>query len=599
MQRLKNLLPRQFFGYLDFFRGYLGNTVFIALAASILVAVLDGIGLTMFLPLLQLGAQGGEAGSDMGEMSVILDTIISLGVPLTVTSVLLLMLLFFGLKGIAKFASSYYTVRQQQRFMTRLRIRNLDLLAGYDYRAFTTADSGRIQNTFSGEVERLNAAHHNYFQMLQQAIICLVYVGMAYLANPRFALIVGVGGLLSNLLFSRIYKVTEQSSRKMTTEAHRFQGYLVQSVSNYKFLKATDLIGRYRQRIAAVIRSLENEQRRVGTMHAIATAAREPLILLIVVAGILIQINFFADSLASILLSLLFFYRGLTNLVATQSNYNSFLGTAGSIENMRSFSRELAAHQEKCGGRVVGPLRTGLTVSHLHYGFADADLLRDLDLTIRKNETLGIVGESGTGKTTFVNILSGLLHVPAGMFSIDGHDSNAIDLAAYRRRIGYVTQEPPVFMDTVFNNVSFWDDQSPETEARVWHALELAHAADFVQELPGRLQARIGINGVNLSGGQRQRLAIARELYRDIDILVLDEATSALDTRSENLIRQNIESLAGSYTMIVIAHRLSTIRNADKILYLKPGQEYEIGSFQELCYTSATFGKLVSLQNVA
>ena len=599
MHQLKRLLPRQFFGYLDFFRGYLGNTVFIALAASILVAVLDGVGLTMFLPLLQLADQDGAAGSDMGNMSFVMDAIRWLGIPLTVSSVLVLILLFFGLKGIAKFATSYYTVRQKQRFITRVRVRNLDLLAGYDYRAFTTADSGRIQNTFSGEVERLSAAHHNYFQMLQQGVICLVYIGMAYLANPRFALIVVVGGLLSNLLFGKLYKVTEESSRRMTTEAHRFQGYLVQSVNNFKFLKATDLIGRYRQRIAGVIRSLEHEQRRVGTMHAIATAAREPLILLIVVAGILIQINFFSDSLASILLSLLFFYRGLTNLVATQSYYNSFLGTAGSIENMRSFSRELSEHQEISGGRVVGPLRTGLTVSHLHYGFADAELLRDLNLTIRKNETLGIVGESGTGKTTLVNILSGLLHVPPGMLSIDGLDSNAIDVAAYRRRIGYVTQEPPVFMDTVFNNVSFWEDQSPETEARVWHALELAHAADFVQELPGRLQARIGINGVNLSGGQRQRLAIARELYRDIDILVLDEATSALDSRSENLIQQNIESLTGSYTLIVIAHRLSTIKNSNKILYLKPDRTYELGSFPELCARSDTFEKLVTLQSVA
>ena len=248
---------------------------------------------------------------------------------------------------------------------------------------------------------------------------------------------------------------------------------------------------------------------------------------------------------------------------------------------------------------MVGPLQTGLRLTGLEYGFADADLLRGLDLTIRKNETLGIVGESGTGKTTLVNILSGLLTVSTGMFSIDGVDSNVVDLRAYRRRIGYVTQEPPVFMDTIFNNVSFWEARTRETESRVWHALELAHAADFVRSLPGQLDARIGINGINLSGGQRQRMAIARELYRDIDILVLDEATSALDSRSENLIQRNIESLAGSYTMIVIAHRLSTIRNADKILYLRPGQQYEVGTFQELCHTSATFGKLVSLQNVA
>lgn len=566
-----------------------------------LVAILDGIGLTMFLPLLQVTDTSPDSSSaveDMGNMAIVVDAIEKVGIPITMTSILLLMLLFFFLKGIAKFCSSYYTVILKQRFTNSIRLKNMSLLAGYDYQSFSYSDSGMIQNTFSSEVERLNGAYRNYFQMLQQAIMCTVYVGLAYFANARFALIVAIGGVLSNLLFNRIYKVTKRASREITAKTHLFQGYLIQSVTSFKFLKATDLIQDYRQKINRIIRNVEIEQRRVGTMGALATGMREPLIILIVVIGIMIQINVFGGSLGSIFLSLLFFYRGLTYLVSTQNYYNSFLGNAGSIENMQAFVADLEAHQETNGVDSITQFKSALVLDKLNYAYDNAEVLKDISISIGKNETLGIVGESGTGKTTLVNILCGLLKVPEGSYTIDGVDSTEINIHDFRRRIGYVTQEAQVFSDSIYNNVSFWEERSPESEKKVWEALELAHASDFVRQLPDQLNAMIGINGINLSGGQRQRISIARELYRDIDILVLDEATSALDSQSENLIQENIESLSGNYTMIVIAHRLSTIKHADKILYLKPSRKYEIGTFDNLCHSSNTFQKMVSLQSV-
>ena len=566
-----------------------------------LVAVLDGIGLTLFIPLLQVTDQSGNtaaASDEMGKMSIVIDAIQGLGIDLTISSVLLLMLFFFCLKGMAKFASGYYTVILKQRFTNSVRLRNMELLAGYDYQSFVGADSGMIQNTFSGEVERLNAAYRNYFFMLQQSIMCVVYVALAYFANPQFALIVAVGGVLSNLLFNRIYKTTKKASRQITLKTHIFQGFLIQSVTSFKFLKATDLMQNYKRKIDHIIQKVEIEQRRVGTMGSLAAAMREPLIIFIVVIGILIQIEIFGGSLGSIILSLLFFYRGLTYLVATQSFYNGFLGNSGSIENMETFVSTLENNQETIGPVELVQLRKGLELKDLTYGYDGYDLLQNLDLRVEKNETLGVVGESGTGKTTLVNILCGLLRVQDGMYKVDGIDSTELNMHDLRRRIGYVTQEAQVFSDNIFNNVSFWEERTPENEERVWKALKLSHAAEFVNELPDRLDSVIGSNGINLSGGQRQRISIARELYRDIDILVLDEATSALDSQSENLIQENIESLSGSYTMIVIAHRLSTIKNADKILYLKRNGEYEIGSFNDLCRTSTTFQRMVALQSV-
>ncbi|WP_198661807.1 ABC transporter ATP-binding protein [Lewinella sp. IMCC34183] len=556
----------------------------------------------MFLPLLKVAGtdqNGGVVTESMGDMAIVLDALGQLGIDLTLLNILVVMFGFFVLKGIAKFMADFYRVILQQRFANRLRIENMSLLAGYDYQAFAKSNSGRIQNTFSGEVNRVHNAYKAYFTMLQQAIMTMVYVFLAYSANPRFALIVAGGGVISNLAFSRIYGITKDASRQMTLRMHGFQQFLIQSVTSFKFLKATDLITPYKKKIIKSIIGIEEQQRKVNTMSAISSAMREPIIILIVAAAILIQVEIFGESLGLIILSLLFFYRGLTSLVALQGNYNTFLSNLGALDNMQEFVAELKRDQETTGNRKLTTFNEGIVMKNLYYSYDDESVIEDLSVTIRKNSTVGLVGESGTGKTTLVNLFCGLLKPAPGMLFIDGIDVNELDVHSLRQRIGYVTQEPQVFTDSIFDNISFWEKRTPESEKKVWEALRLAHAADFVAALPQGLDTVIGINGVNLSGGQRQRISIARELYRDVDILILDEATSALDSQSEKAIQENIESLSGNYTIIVIAHRLSTIRKADKIVYLQPGGRYQVGTFDGLTEASETFQRMVALQSMA
>ena len=594
---LQKLFKLKFLSYFRFFYAYLGASVFIALGSSMLVAVLDGIGLTMFLPLIQaVDGDGSTNKEDMGSMKLVVDAMESIGLSAQLTTVLLVMLFFFILKGFAKFAMEYYRTILQQRFANKLRLDNMRLLAGYDYSEFSKADSGRIQNTFSGEVVRINTAYRSYFQMLQYLIMMLVYVGLAYVANPKFAAIVAVGGVFSNLAFSRIYKVTKTASRRVSKEMNVFQGFLIESVSSFKFLKATDLIRKYKDKIDRSIVAVESQQRKIGVMNGIASAIREPLVMIVVVAAIMIQVLVFEEKLGLIILSLLFFYRGLTSLGTMQNAYNQFLGVSGSIDNMEKFTQEMEIYQENPGTVPFIAFKRAIEVNNLTYAYDDVPVLRNMSFTINRFETVGVVGESGSGKTTLVNLLCGLLPASKGTIFVDGVDISDLDKQSFRSSIGYVTQEAQVFTDTVNHNVSFWDPAA--TPAKVEEALVMAHADEFVQSLPQGGDTRIGINGINLSGGQRQRISIARELYRKVDFLILDEATSALDSQSEKLIQENIDSLAGSLTMIVIAHRLSTIRKADKIIFLNTGGGYEIGTFESLQHTSDKFRNMVHLQVV-
>ena len=591
---------RKYTGYFSFFYGYLGSRVWISLVATMFVALLDGVGLTMFLPLMQAVDGGNMAASaeQMGWMGKVLDGLAVVGIDMTLVNILLVMLGFFWLKGIAKYLASFYQVILQQRFTNKLRLQLMNLLSGYDYSAFMLADSGRIQNSFSAEVNRVTNAYKQYFLMIQGIIMLLVYVGLACLANPTFAILVGVGGILSNVVFSRIYKKTKRASRKLTQEMHRFQGFLIQSVASFKYLKATSLIFNYKEKVDRSVTEIEEHQREVGKMSALSASLREPMVMLIVVGTILLQVLVFEQSLSAMILSLLFLYRGLNSLNSAQNSYNSFLAVSGSMDNMERFLEELQSRQEYVGEQRLERISGDIHIKDLSYSYdAAKPLLRDVTLTIRENETVGIVGGSGVGKTTLVNIICGLLKVNRGEMTISGVDSNDLNAQHYRTRIGYVTQEAQIFSDTIFNNVSFWGGKEGADEARVWQALKNAHADDFVRNLPDQLQTVVGINGINLSGGQRQRISIARELYRSIDLLIMDEATSALDSQSEHLIQENIDELSGEYTMLVIAHRLSTIKKADKIIHLKPDGSYEIGTFAELQRESDLFREMVSLQS--
>jgi subfamily B ATP-binding cassette protein MsbA len=185
-----------------------------------------------------------------------------------------------------------------------------------------------------------------------------------------------------------------------------------------------------------------------------------------------------------------------------------------------------------------------------------------------------------------------------GQMSIDGINREDLDIKTYQQKIGYITQDPVIFNDTVFNNVSFWSDPTIENKKRFENALTKASLYDYIQGLPEKEHTILGHNGINLSGGQKQRISIARELFKEIDILILDEATSALDSETEKIIQENIDHLKGQYTILIVAHRLSTIRNATRIVLMRDGEIAQIGNFQELSKSVPHFKRMVELQGL-
>jgi subfamily B ATP-binding cassette protein MsbA len=206
-------------------------------------------------------------------------------------------------------------------------------------------------------------------------------------------------------------------------------------------------------------------------------------------------------------------------------------------------------------------------------------VLFDLNLTVKKGQTVALVGPSGGGKSTIADLLPRFYDPSAGQVLIDGHDVRACTLHSVRAQMGIVTQESILFNDTIYNNIKF---NTEATEEEVIAAAKTANAHDFIMASPDGYQTTIGDRGGRLSGGQRQRLSIARAVLRNPPILILDEATSALDTESEKLVQEALTRLMASRTSLVIAHRLSTVRHADEIIVLQHGRIVERGTHDEL-----------------
>ena len=593
-------IVRQYFSNFYYFYKHLRYKIFIFLFLSIIASIMDGFGLAMFLPLFKLISDDAvdHSSVEMGNLSFLVDGMKGLGLEINLVTILGILLFFFVMKGVVKIIAGYLQVVYRQFFIRTLRTKNLQFLASYSYSNFVLADAGKIQNTLSGEIGRVVSAYTTYMQVIKSSVTLIVYCVLALLSNPQFAILVAVGGYLTNFIFRKMYVKTKQLSRDLVKTGHGMQGLLIQHIEYFKYLKATGLMKIYSGKLIKKVHELEETNRKIGVIDAIMQGLREPTLIFVVVVVILIQVELLGGSMGLIILSILFFYRALTQVMQLQTAWNQFLSYSGSIENLTGFTADLVAGKEKLGKKKFEGLQNFIKFENVNFSYGNVSTLKNINLGINKYETIAFVGESGSGKSTLMNLICGMLIPNSGRILVDDVALSEFNTHSFSQRIGYITQEPVIFDDTIFNNVTFWSEKTPENYERFFNALKKASIDNFVLEQELKEDSRLGHNGINLSGGQKQRFSIARELYKDIDILIMDEATSALDSETEKTIQTNIEALKGNYTILIVAHRLSTIKNSDRIVVLKKGEVMQIGTYEELIKLGTDFKKMVELQEL-
>ncbi|HTL06972.1 MAG TPA: ABC transporter ATP-binding protein [Chitinophagaceae bacterium] len=587
-----------FRGYFRFYYHIVGNRLFLFLALSIFISALDGVGLAMFIPLLQaVSANNASHGTEtLGRLHYVVDAMRLVGLNLTVASILMVLVLLFVFKGVVRFIQLNYYAKLRQYFIKKVRFSLVDNLQLLSYNAFLKMDAGNIHNTLTVEVQRLFQTMRFYFDAAQAFAMLFTYMVLAVLANYQFALLVAVGAAISNLLYRKIYKVTKKTSVELSAKGTDFNGFLTQTTLYFKYLKSTNTFTLYARKLRQVINESENLNRKIGKMNAITTSVKEPIIIMIVTAVILLQLQLMGASLATIILSLLLFYRALSFLVAVQNHWQGFIENIGGMNAVATMLEQMGQLHEVKGNIPFQGIRQQIVFEDVSFSYGKKQVLQNVNITIPKKQTIALVGESGAGKTTIANLIAGLVVPSKGQVMVDTIPLQQLDQDAYRSSIGYISQESVIFNDTVFNNITLWASPTEENRKRFFEVINMASLQHFVNAQANREHERMGDNGMLISGGQKQRISIARELYKKTEILIFDEATSALDAETERIIQENIEKLYGNYTMVLIAHRLSTIRKADIIYMIDQGQIAAHGSFNHMMQHSEAFKKMVALQ---
>ncbi|WP_018674739.1 ABC transporter ATP-binding protein [Riemerella columbina] len=584
-------------GFFNYFKNIVGWHIYGYIILNFLVGLMDGLGLAMFVPLLSI-ATGSETNNDsLGKLKILVDFFEKNGIVLNLSTALIIMISLFVLKGIFFYIRTIYFTKIRLVAMRKIRVNLLHGLSDISYEGFTHLDAGRIQNNMINETSRLVGAMVSYFMSIQHIVMLLTYIILAFISNWQFAIMVGIGGFLTNVFYKYINKKTKEYSRSRSLVGHDFNGNLIQAINHFKYLKATNAFKTYERKLRNNIWVSEDIDFNMGKIGAIGESLREPMIIIVIAAVILLQVNVLGGNFGSILVSLLLFYRALAHLVSMQNSWNSFVGFSASLESIEHMLSDFKKFEEPKYNDFINSIEK-IEGKNITVSFGNQKVLKGINISIPAKTSVAFVGESGAGKTTLANVLCGLLTPNNGQVLVGDKSIYHSDLSSFRANVGYITQEPVIFDDTIFNNVTLWAEKTEENIAKFWKTIEQVSMKKFVLDLENLEDTRLGNNGILISGGQKQRISIARELYKDVELLVMDEATSALDSETERYIKDNIDMLHGKFSMIIIAHRLSTIKNVDTVYLLEEGEIISSGNFEDLVNKSDRFRKMVELQEV-
>ena len=589
--------------YLKIYRRYIGRRMYLVFGLTVAVALTQGFGITLLLPLLRASQSGGT--EDMGWAEATLHELLTwMGIADYLPGILAFIALVFVAKGGLQFLKDGYVGYLQSQLLKELKTRLFDAYSRMTYRYYIRQNAGHFINVINQQVNRFFSSFTGFTSFFSKIVTTLSYFAFAFAVAWRFALMAfGVGiGLL--FLFKYLNAYVRRLSRERSAEMSTLNKLLVQSLQAFKYIVGTNQTAHLRSGVVDSVDRLTGYILRQRIAGSFTSAIKEPVSVLLIVGLIALQVMVFGGAIAPIFVALLLFHRGMQSMMAIQSSWQGTMNQIGAVEMVTDEFDAVYEHEEADGRTEVGTLSQGIEFEDVCFAYKaeDGDVLHDVNISVPVNQTVALVGESGAGKSTLVDMMTLMLRPRTGTIRIDGVPHGEIDLASWRDQIGYVSQETVVFDDTVANNISLWQgdmEEDPALRERVIHAAERAHADSFIRDLPNGYQTVVGDRGVRLSGGQRQRLFVARELFKQPNLLLLDEATSDLDTASEQHIQNSIDALKGEVTVVIIAHRLSTVKSADRVYVLDEGRVIEAGTYHELRHReNGQFREMVEMQSL-
>ncbi len=453
---------------------------------------------------------------------------------------------------------------------TDLRLCLLRSLLAARWEYYVRQPVGGFANAFATEATRASEAYLYAVTILAFSIQTLLYVILAVSVSWSATLGAALFGALLIFGLHRLVRLARRAGARQTVLLKAVLGQLTDVLYAVKPLKAMGretqvgpLLERSTQRLNRAL------QREVLSNEALR-ALQDPLLIACLVGGLYIALTYWALSIDAVIMLVLLFGRTLSSLNKAQRQYQRMAARESAYWSLQDTLQQSEAARETNTGTRHPQLTHSVTLQEVSFAYAEKPILERASCIIPAGHVTLLIGPSGTGKTSTVDLIAGLLQPQSGAVAIDGVPLTSMDLTAWRTAIGYVPQEMLLLHESVFANVTLGD--SGLTEADVKAALRAAEAWEFVQSLPDGMSTRVGERGARLSGGQRQRIAIARALVHAPQLLILDEATTALDPESEAAICQTVQRLRGTMTILAISHQPALLDIADHVYRLEAGQ---------------------------
>jgi subfamily B ATP-binding cassette protein MsbA len=492
----------------------------------------------------------------------------------------------FLLKGIGSFASSYLMADVGQRVVMDIRTALFRHIVGQSASAFAHSDTGRLLSRINNDVGQVQQAVSDTVGDLARETLALIgYAALLFWYDARLTLVCLTGAPLIVYplvrLGQRVRRTTRRSQEALEQLSHlsaeAFTGqrivkaFVTEEYEAEKFRKAGYHLFRTNMKVTAALSSLPPLMELIGGIGMAAA--------IVYGSAQIAEKHLSAGDFVTFIGTLLLMYGPAKKLSRVNADLQQAIAASERIFEVLDTHIEVL---DQPGAVTLPPFRDRIEFRDVTFRYDETStaILRGVSVTVQAGQMVAIVGKSGAGKTTLVNLLPRFYDVTSGLVLIDGVDIRQTTLRSLRHQIGIVTQDTVLFDDSVEHNIAYGTSQA--TYADITAAARAANAHDFIHALKQGYQTVIGERGQRLSGGQRQRLAIARALLKNAPILILDEATSALDSESEILVQEALANLMMNRTSFVIAHRLSTIRRADAIMVLERGRIVEFGRHDEL-----------------